>query len=602
MTTPNKVLANLSARGSSVTGGTAAQKRFVVLADENGRLDSSWLTGFTPIGTPLAQTYYVDPTNGDDANDGGAGSPLATIAEGLSRTSDELAFILAPGSHGNVTISDALQTRVVFIGQGGKDLVSLGTVTFDNGQLTNEANFLGVTTSTVSTSVPGGSLNASAQWGSQLAAAVSNDGGTVVLYPGSSVPTTVNVARAFVTDASETNLVQTEPTDWDAVHAYVEPALDELASRATVLEATALRIANDLSDVADADTALGNVGGIKTAANVGTAGSGVFSQKNGLNLEFRKLNSASPTLLTIVENLVDDQVDFTVSVSKSDVGLSNVENTLNNFTATSPPGPSNDSSEGYSVGSVWIDTSSGTVYTCIVSTVGAAEWFESGSGGHVIKNGTTTFTQRDNMNFSDEHFVVTDNAVDLSTDVALKPTAFSQPFTQFNLFAGYLIVDHLLEEQVVSVTVADNNYDLQEVNVNFETTDRLVIDLRGVSVIGTWFVKVIRAGGAGSGLGEGGAGNGLVINDRVSLEHTVTAGEVTNGYFTLPAAAKFPDKVQIFADGVKQISAFVSGVTSPDFDVVNTDEIHFNNNGTPSVPVTEDIIEGDVLEIVMDVN
>lgn len=598
--TPNKVLANLSARGASVTGGTSDHKRFVVLADDQGRLDTSWLTGFTPVGTPLTQTLYVDPTNGNDTNDGGAGSPIATIAEGLTRFSDEVVFILSPGSYGNVTITDTAQTRVAFVGVGGKDMVTLGTITFNNGQLTNTVNLIGVTTSTVSTAVGGGSLNGSLQGGAVPASFVSAVGGNVLIYPGSSVATVVNVGRTYVVDASTTNFLATVPTDWDAVHNYVQDALDELAARGTVLEDTALRIANNLSDVADADTALGNLGGIKTATNVGTAGVEVLKGKNGLTLEFKKLNALSAKIV-ITDNVGSDQIDLDVDVSKTDVGLGNVQNTLNNYSATSPPDPSNDSSEGYSVGSVWIDTSSGIVYTCIVSTVGAAVWFESGSGGHVIKSGATTFDQRDNMVFDDQHFVVSDNAIDESTDVSLKPTAFAQTFTQFSLFAGYLIVDHLLEEQVVSVTVADSNYDHREVNVNFETTDRLVVDLRGVAVVGTWYVKVIRAGGAGSGLGEGGGGDGLVVGDRVTVEHIVSAGDVAAGYFTLPAAAKFPDKVNVYADGIRQMSAFVSGVTNPDFDVVNTDEIHFNNNGTPSVTLTEDIVENDVLEIVMDV-
>ena len=49
----------------------------------------------------------------------------------------------------------------------------------------------------------------------------------------------------------------------------------------------------------------------------------------------------------------------------------------NNLSATSDPGTTDDSSGGYSVGSVWINTSSEEVYRCVDSTVGSAVWVQS---------------------------------------------------------------------------------------------------------------------------------------------------------------------------------------------------------------------------------
>lgn len=49
-------------------------------------------------------------------------------------------------------------------------------------------------------------------------------------------------------------------------------------------------------------------------------------------------------------------------------------NPKHNFVATSAPSATNDSSAGYSVGSIWIDTSGSQAYICIDPTAGSANW------------------------------------------------------------------------------------------------------------------------------------------------------------------------------------------------------------------------------------
>lgn len=65
------------------------------------------------------------------------------------------------------------------------------------------------------------------------------------------------------------------------------------------------------------------------------------------------------------------------TLTSSDVGLGNVQNTLNNFSATTAPTVSNDSSQGYSIGSVWINTTTNLAYVCTNASVGAAIWVTS---------------------------------------------------------------------------------------------------------------------------------------------------------------------------------------------------------------------------------
>lgn len=46
----------------------------------------------------------------------------------------------------------------------------------------------------------------------------------------------------------------------------------------------------------------------------------------------------------------------------------------NNLTATTDPAVGDDSSGGYSANSVWLNTTSGTLFTCLDSSSGAAVW------------------------------------------------------------------------------------------------------------------------------------------------------------------------------------------------------------------------------------
>lgn len=55
-------------------------------------------------------------------------------------------------------------------------------------------------------------------------------------------------------------------------------------------------------------------------------------------------------------------------------GVSSDNVVLNNFNATMDPGPSNDSTQNYSVGSSWCNTTDDTAWVCIDDTAGSAVW------------------------------------------------------------------------------------------------------------------------------------------------------------------------------------------------------------------------------------
>jgi hypothetical protein len=57
----------------------------------------------------------------------------------------------------------------------------------------------------------------------------------------------------------------------------------------------------------------GGGGETNTASNVGTAGVGVFKQKTGVNLEFKKINTASGGLITVVDDTGSSEVDLKIT-------------------------------------------------------------------------------------------------------------------------------------------------------------------------------------------------------------------------------------------------------------------------------------------------
>jgi len=83
------------------------------------------------------------------------------------------------------------------------------------------------------------------------------------------------------------------------------------------------------------------------------------------------------------------------------------------------------------------------------------------------------------------------------------------------------------------------------------------------------------------------------------IVHVITGPESTNGFFTLPSVPNDPAGVQAFPQGgpeqVNKQTVGGSGVT-PDFDILNSDEFHFNNNGA-ATGLSEDIAVNDELVV-----
>lgn len=91
------------------------------------------------------------------------------------------------------------------------------------------------------------------------------------------------------------------------------------------------------------------------------------------NSEFRYITGATSN----IQSQINDHtgaVNNPHSVTKAQIGLSNVENLKINLNALVPPASTNDITESYSIGSRWIDTNTNKEYICLDATENAALW------------------------------------------------------------------------------------------------------------------------------------------------------------------------------------------------------------------------------------
>ena len=75
-------------------------------------------------------------------------------------------------------------------------------------------------------------------------------------------------------------------------------------------------------------------------------------------------------LISAAEDTVNSEIDVTISVS----GIDPVATRKSNLSATAAPTANDDSGDGFSIGSLWIDVTNDQVYMATDVTPGAAVW------------------------------------------------------------------------------------------------------------------------------------------------------------------------------------------------------------------------------------
>ena len=214
--------------------------------------------------------------------------------------------------------------------------------------------------------------------------------------------TSLNNTHRGVTTGNPHNVLATQITDFDT---EVSNNASVTANSAKVTNAnhtgdvtgsTTLTIANNIvsyakmQDVSATDRILGR----------STAGSG--------DIEEIVCTAAGRALLD----------DTDASAQRTTLGLSNVQNTKNNLTATTDPVAGDDSGDGYSVGSIWINLTLDRAFICVDSTAGSAVWkWLDQSGGSTPSNLTAT-TDPGSGDDSVDGYVVSSIWVNLTLDRA----------------------------------------------------------------------------------------------------------------------------------------------------------------------------------------
>ncbi len=110
---------------------------------------------------------------------------------------------------------------------------------------------------------------------------------------------------------------------------------------------------------------------------------GFFKNIVATTAHFKGISSISGKI--VFAQLAND-VDLSVNLISSDVGLGNVQNIKSNFIAVVDPTNFNDSSQGYSIGSFWMNrsTSPSRLFICDSATLTLAVWNQIGGSGSGI--------------------------------------------------------------------------------------------------------------------------------------------------------------------------------------------------------------------------
>ena len=142
------------------------------------------------------------------------------------------------------------------------------------------------------------------------------------------------------------------------------------------------------------------------------------------------------------------------------------------------------------------------------------------------------------------------------------------------------------ENAARTVVVKDGtgNIELKGGDITLDDTDAFVI----LYYDGTLSKWVLAGGGGGA------------ASTLIQEMHKITAGETTAGYLTLSQTPTTAGEVQVtIVGGPLQVNKQVVGATgaAPDFDVLSSNQLHFNNNGA-ATGLSGDMTTDDILIIV----
>jgi hypothetical protein len=216
------------------------------------------------------------------------------------------------------------------------------------------------------------------------------------------------------------------------------------------------RVLNFTQSPADNGTLFGNFSGASanpTFNAPGTADQILGVTNDGTGLEYKTLTAG--------ENIYLSADVGSITISSTGGGSGG----LDNFSAGAAPQNTDDNTEGYSVGSLWLNTANGQLYVCTDASTGAANWTylltvpggTNGSGGVLYNLNGTGYPQPTDDNTEgyspgslwyrsgyNELFICTDASTGAANWTYLLTAPFSQIFTpaandlgRYGLSLGY---------------------------------------------------------------------------------------------------------------------------------------------------------------------
>lgn len=129
---------------------------------------------------------------------------------------------------------------------------------------------------------------------------------------------------------------------------------------------------------------------------------GTLNWDTPLNTALTQLDANTTSVLNSSLQAVNNLSDLTnVAQARSNLGLNSISSTTNNLTATSAPTTGNDGTQGYTTGSLWLNTTTSIWYRCVSNATSAAVWTQyiDSSTTQTI-TGSKTFTLGGSTNFT----------------------------------------------------------------------------------------------------------------------------------------------------------------------------------------------------------
>ena len=250
------------------------------------------------------------------------------------------------------------------------------------------------------------------------------------------------------------------------------------------------------------------------------------------------------------------------SVTKEQVGLSNVANLKTNLSAIAAPSATDDSTAGYAVGSLWIDTAAGRAYACVDASASAALWRQIGieSHGQLTDIGTNTHAQIDTHLADDtKHRIINDggtgatqlwSASKISSELSGKANAShvhaAADVTSGTFAAARIGASSVTQHEAAinhqNLSGAGNNTHAQIDNHIADASKHRSINDAGIAITDLWSASKIS--------GE--------LSGKAAASHTHAASDITSGTFANSLVAQTNVTQHQAAISHDALSGFVS--------------------------------------------